>query len=96
MQNIFFLQRVLIFALHQVPYGFLSEKTVKETYEARLFQCEKKRFLVNANARNRNLFYKIWIIPTFWGGGGGHAMGRVSLFGPTEASSDLLLLETLQ
>lgn len=27
---------------------------------------------------------------------GGHAMGRVSLFGPTEASSDLLRLEMLQ
>lgn len=66
MQNIFFfLKRVLFFALYQVPYGFLSEKTVQETYATRLFQYGKKRFIVNANAGNRNLLYKIWSIPTF-------------------------------
>lgn len=67
MQNIFFIQRVLFFALHLVPYGFLYEKTVQETYAARLFQYGKQRFLVNANAGNRNLLYEIWSIPTFWG-----------------------------
>jgi hypothetical protein len=67
-QNIFFLHTTcIIFRTSSSSLQFSFWENCAINLRSTLISIWKKRSLVNANAGNRNVLYKIWNLPIFWG-----------------------------